>query len=126
STVNGINVADVTVTASIALISGQTVGLVSRYSGPLDANYYLAQFSSTGTGFQATIWKNVGGTYTPLVTGLTVSSGTGTLKFVTSGSTLQVFLDTTLLASVTDSSLTTGSVGMRLGQNASLGSFNAF
>src|SRR5439155_1353830 len=91
STVNGINQADVSVTASVVLTSGQTVGLVRRYGGALDSNYYLAQFSSSGSGFQATIWKNIGGVYTRLVTGLTVSSGTGTLEFKTMGSTLQLF-----------------------------------
>src|SRR5262249_9691958 len=112
--VNGANVADVTVMASVALTSGQTVGLVSRYGGPLDSNYYLAQFSATASGFQATIWKNVGGAYTLLTTGLTVSGGTGTLEFETVGSTLSLLLDSDLLAQVTDTALTSGSIGMRV------------
>jgi hypothetical protein len=80
----------------------------------------------TGSGFQATIWKHVGGTYTLLTTGLTVTGGTGMLKFETMGSTLRLSLGNTLLASVNDTDLTSGSVGMRLGKNATLGSFNAF
>jgi hypothetical protein len=126
STLNGVNVINSTVQASIALTSGQVVGLVSRYSGPLDSNYYLGQLSFNGTNVQATIWKNIGGTYTLLTTTTTALNGTGTLKFVTSGSSLQVFLDTTLLASLTDTSITAGgSVGMRLGQNVAVSEFDA-
>jgi uncharacterized repeat protein (TIGR01451 family) len=126
STVIGINQANVTVEASIALTSGQAVGLVTRYGGTLDGSYYLGQLYNNGSGVQATIWKHIGGTFTLLTTGLTVGSGTGTLKFQTMGSTLQLFLDGNLLATITDTDLTSGSVGMRLGQNATLGSFNAF
>jgi hypothetical protein len=125
STVNGINVADVFVDETVALAAGQTVGLVTRYGGPLDANYYLAQFSSTGSGFQATIWKNIGGTYTLLTTGITVINGTGKLEFQTKGSKLTLLLGSQQLATVTDTDLTSGSVGMRLGLNASVSLFHA-
>src|SRR5439155_3504170 len=42
STVNGINQANVAVTAGISLTAkNQAAGLVARYHGPLNANYYL-------------------------------------------------------------------------------------
>src|SRR5262249_17116424 len=74
--------ANVSVTADMSLTSvGQTAGLVTRYSGPLNANYYLGQISSTSSGFQTSIWRNIGGTLKLLATGLTVGSLTGALEF---------------------------------------------
>jgi hypothetical protein len=40
STVNGINAADVTVQATVALNGGAFAGLVARYSGPLTRPYF--------------------------------------------------------------------------------------
>ena len=81
STVNGISAANVKIISTVALAAGQDVGLVTRYSGPQESNFYLGQLASTPRGFQATIWKNVDGTYARLTKGLTVDSGTGTLAF---------------------------------------------
>jgi subtilisin-like proprotein convertase family protein len=125
STVNGINVADVTVSADMTVGSGQFASLVARYSGPLESNFYLAQIQSVGAGFQASIYKNINGVFTQLVLVSAVTSGTGNLKFVLAGSSLKLYLDNNLLASATDTDLTSGSVGMRLGLNASFANFNA-
>ena len=125
STVNGISQADVTVAASVALDDGQDVGLVTRYSGPLESNFYLGQLAGTAAGFQATIWKNVGGAQTKLTKGLTAGSGSGTLEFQTIGSTMTLLLDGNVLATATDTDLVSGSAGMRLGQDATVSSFQA-
>jgi subtilisin-like proprotein convertase family protein len=128
STVNGVSIADATVTGDINLLvgSGQTVGLVARYGGPGYSNFYLAQLRDTGTGLQAAIFKNIGGTFTTIAVGITVQSGTGTLKFKLSGTSLELDLGSTVLASVVDSSITAaGSVGMRLSTGATLGTFTA-
>ena len=125
STLNGLNKDNVTVKGVVALAAGQRVGLVTRYGGPLEANFYLGQLASSGVGFQATIWKNIGGVYTKLSTGLTVESGTGTLEFQTIGSTLTLLLDGNVLATATDTHLASGSVGMRLGQDTAVSSFQA-
>jgi hypothetical protein len=125
STVNGINVADVTVQATVALNGGAFAGLVARYSGPLESNMYAGFLVSTAGGFQVTIWKNVGGAWTQLAASATFTgSGSGTLKFQVTGTSLQLFWNGTMLASAIDSSLTSGSVGMRLGQNATLDDFS--
>ena len=50
STVNGISQGDTTVQGDIALGSGQSAGLVARYSGPLYNNFYLAQLRDIGGG----------------------------------------------------------------------------
>src|SRR5262249_51973040 len=117
--------ADVTVSARVALAAGQTAGLVTRYSGPLENNLYLGQLFGTGSGFQASIWKNIGGVYTRLVTGLTVSTGSGTLEFEAVGPSLKLIFNGQLLAFADDLSLTSGSVGMRLSKNATLDDFQA-
>src|SRR5204862_169563 len=117
STVNGISAANVKVTADVALAAGQDVGLVTRYSGPQESNFCLGQLASTPKGFQATIWKNVGGALTKLTKGITVSSGAGTLTFDIHGSTLTLSLNGSVLATATDTDLVSGSVGLRLGED---------
>src|SRR5262249_6930187 len=131
STVNGINQGDVSVMATVNLTAGQSVGLVTRYGGTLESNLYLGQFFGAASGkFQATIWKNIGGNYTLLTTGLTVTSGTGTLEFEAVGPSLKMIFTPDggtgmLVAFADDLSLTSGSVGMRLSQNASVSLFQA-
>jgi hypothetical protein len=127
STVNGINGANVTVQGDINLVagSGQTVGLVARYGGPGYSNFYLAQLRDTGSGFQAAIFKNIGGSFTLVQLGMLSATGTGTLKFKLQGTSLELDFGSTVLATAVDSSLTTGSVGMRLSPNATLANFSA-
>src|SRR5262249_8072888 len=70
STVNGINAADVKVTGDLALTGTQAGGLVARFSGPLNDNYYFGQVAGNGGGgFVASIFKTVGGVTTMLATG---------------------------------------------------------
>src|SRR5262249_36044426 len=45
---------DVLVSADIALAAGQAAGLVARYEGPLNQNYYFGQLAPATSGFQAT------------------------------------------------------------------------
>jgi hypothetical protein len=133
STVNGVSIADATVTGDINLLvgSGQTVGLVARYSGPGYSNFYLAQLRDTGTGLQAAIFKNIGGTFSTVAVGISIPSATaGQLQFNLSGSSLQLDLVvngvTSTLATAVDTSITgPGSVGMRLSSGATMGNFTA-
>src|SRR5262249_5917847 len=92
STVNGINVANVTVQATVALNGGTFAGLVARYSGPLESNMYAGFLVSMAGGFQLTIWKNLGGSWTQLAASATFTgSGSGTLKFQVVGTSLKLF-----------------------------------
>jgi hypothetical protein len=129
STVNGINVADVTVAGDVSLTpgAGQSASLVARYSGPLYSNFYLAQFRDIGNGqYQAAIFKNIGGTFSLVALGATTTKNAGRLQFKLQGSALEVDLDSTVLASVVDTSITgPGSVGMRLSTNATMKNFSA-
>jgi uncharacterized repeat protein (TIGR01451 family) len=129
STVNGINVADVTVAGDVSLTpgAGQSAGLVARYTGPLYSNFYFAQFRDIGNGlYQAAIFKNIGGTFSLVSLGATTTKNAGHLQFKLKGSALEVDLDSTMLASVVDTSITgPGSVGMRLSTNATMKNFSA-
>jgi hypothetical protein len=127
STLNVVSVTNVTVAGDINLGAGQSVGLAARYTGPLYSNFYLAQLRDIGGGqFQAAIFKNIGGVFSLVQLGDTTTSGAGTLKFVVNGSSLEVDLGATVLATVIDTSITgPGSVGMRLGMKATMGNFSA-
>ena len=125
ATVNGISQGDVKVSASVALGSGQTVGLVARYGGPGYSNFYLGQLRAIGGGqFQAAIFSNNGDTFNTLAVGAAVNTGSGTLEFEVVGSSLKMILGTQLVAYAQDTSITApGSVGMRLGPGRRLGEF---
>jgi subtilisin-like proprotein convertase family protein len=126
STVNGINQADVAASIGVNLTaSGQAAGLITRYGGPLYSNNYLGRIVDTGSSFTTEIYKNIGGTFTLLATGATVSTGTGTLEFETVGQSLKLIYNGALVAFAFDGSLTTGSVGMWLDQTATATNFNA-
>jgi hypothetical protein len=129
STVNGINVADVTVAGDIHLTpgAGQSADLVARYTGPLHSNFYLAQFCDIGKGlYQAAIFKNIGGTYSLVALGATTAKNAGRLQFKLKGSALELDLDNTALVRAVDTSITgPGSVGMRLSMNATMRNFSA-
>src|SRR5262249_39312722 len=90
STVNGVNQGDVAVTANVTVAAGQYAGLVTRYGGPLESNFYVGFLVSNGSSFQGTIWKNIGGTYSLLASGSFVNTGIGTLEFEAVGPSLKL------------------------------------
>src|SRR5262249_20129993 len=111
-------------------------GLVARFSGPLNDNYYFGQIAGNGGGgFVATIFKTVGGITTMLATGAVTPTSPGnlqgTLEFETAGPSLKLIFTPQgqtqgkLVAFADDLSLTTGTVGMRLGATTMLGNFVA-
>jgi hypothetical protein len=107
---NGINVADDFAQAQMAIGAGQYGGLTLRYR------------------------RNVNGTWTQLTSASlsgVLNTGSGTLKFSATGTNLQLFwqptaaASATLVASATDSALTSGSVGMRVSQGVATQDFIA-
>ncbi len=67
ATLVGLSVANVTVQANVSVsATGQSAGLVSRYTGTGDQNYYLAELTNSGSGVTAYLYKNVNGTLTLL------------------------------------------------------------
>jgi sugar lactone lactonase YvrE len=126
ATLNGVNVANVSVQAVVNVPAGEFAGLVSRYKGTGDRNMYFAEIAASGSGYVASIWMNLNGVWTRLTPLTSIGTvGQGTLQFTTSGSSLQLFWNGTLIVSATNTRLTTGSVGVRVGQGAALANFSA-
>src|SRR5262249_4994541 len=98
---------------------------VARYGGPLESNLYAGFLVSNGSSFQGFIYKNIGGAYTLLAAGSFVNTSVGTLEFEAVGPSLKLIFNGQLLAVGEDTSLTTGSVGMRLSMGATVGLFQA-
>src|SRR5262249_21735691 len=125
STVNGLALTDTKVTANTNMGSGQTIGLIGRYGGPLYNNFYLAQLRDTGSGFQAAIFRNIGGSFATIAVGSTIPTANGTLEFEVVGTSLKLLFGGKLVAYGFDSSLTSGSAGMRLSTGATVSQFAA-
>jgi hypothetical protein len=130
ATVNAPPAADVTVQATISLdpVAAATAGLVARYNGTGDGlgSMYLGRIVFAGGGYVAEIDRVRGGVITPRASvALAGFTGTGTLRFVVSVSSLKLYLNGNQLLSVTDTSITgPGLVGMR-GRSASFDDFSA-
>jgi hypothetical protein len=76
----------------------QSAGLVARYSGPLNNNYYYAQLARVAPAtFQASIFKVQGGVATQLGS-QAAPSGSGTLRLEAVGPSLKLFLNNTRVA----------------------------
>lgn len=117
-TANGINESDVSVSADFDVSTTPeqySSGLIARYGGPGDQDFYLARiFHSGGNSFAAQIWKNVGGVYTPLRS-VSVAGGAGNLRFDVVGNQLALYFNGSLVASTIDASIAgPGQVGLRL------------
>jgi RHS repeat-associated protein len=109
ATVAGIDQANEIVSGQVDVPEGQTIGLVARYSGSGNANYYFGTLSGSGA---AEIGVSVGGTVTSLATA-TAPGTSGNLRLEVVGDQLQLFLNNALLITVNDSTLTgAGSVGI--------------
>jgi hypothetical protein len=117
ATLLGISAADVSVQATVAVGAGtaaRSPGLVARYSGPGDTNFYAGFLTyNPGGSLTADIWRSVAGAWTHLASA-PVSSSSGTLRFDIQGTSLNLYLNGTLAASTTDGTITApGSVGLR-------------
>ena len=88
---------------------------------------YLGQLYYDGTFVQAQIYRNVGGTLTQLAAVLTnIPVGKAvTLEFEVQGSTLQLFVNGTLVTSAVDTQISgTGQTGILGTTGATFGDFN--
>jgi hypothetical protein len=126
ATVDGVFAADVAVTASVNVAAGQTAGLVARYSGPKDQNYYLGRLTNNGSSVSVQLVRNAGGVSTQLFSHAISSAASGTLRFEAAGPSLKLFLNNTLVGFADDSVLTApGSTGVRLTGGGSFDDFTA-
>ncbi|MBA4192304.1 MAG: hypothetical protein C0467_30405, partial [Planctomycetaceae bacterium] len=126
----GAALSDVSVQATVNVfapagtgLSG-SAGLVARYIGTGDKNYYLGAITGVNGVFTAKIFANVNGTLTQLAS-TAVASGTGLLRFEVVGNSLKLFLNDTLVARVTDTRLTRpGLAGVRGTPKSTFDTFN--
>jgi hypothetical protein len=124
---NGVSAANVTLQADVSLAVGAYFGLVGRYTGPGDANTYLANVVRLANGtYQANLYKNVKGTWIKIGPTATRATFAGDLEFILNGATLTLDMDGTTAVSITDASITgAATVGMRSGAGATVSSFSA-
>jgi len=100
------------ITAVVTLPAGQFAGIVFRYSN--SNNYYWAGIGDWGN--QYGISKVVGGVNSEIIGSGTASSngaGTYTLKVVTQGSTITLYVNSILVLTTTDTTFASGAIGLR-------------
>jgi ELWxxDGT repeat protein len=98
-------------------------GLVARYLGDGDSNYYMGAITGNNGVYMAKIFLNSGGTLMPLAL-QQIASGTGLLRFEVVGNSLNLFLNGVPIVKAIDSTLTrAGLVGVR---STSKGTFDTF
>jgi hypothetical protein len=94
--------------------SGSHAGLVARYSGPDENNFYVGLIYNNNGVYQAYIFLNQSGGFVQLAgNNLTGFPGTGTLRFQLFGTTLNLFVNGNLVATASNSVLSSGQVGIR-------------
>jgi uncharacterized protein YkwD len=125
ATVTGLSASDVSVQADVAPTNGQWAGLVTRYSGTGDQTMYLGVLVGTAGGFQAMLWRDIGGNWTQLTSQSYVGVGAGTFRFDVIGSSLRLYLNGNAVAWAADSQLIAGSVGLRSFSNVQYSNFQA-
>ena len=114
----------VTVSADVGLAVGTTVGLIARYSGSGDKNYYMAELTTVKGKPTVAIYRNVNGVL-KLLASATVGATAGTLEFALTGNSLSLSFGGTPELQVTDSTFSTGTLGMRTTGGAELINFTA-
>lgn len=126
ATYSNASATDVSVSAqNVSVLSGGTVGLMARYTSP--SSYYLATLSNAGANGVVTFFQSTPTGFQTLKS-VTVAKFTApvTLTFTVQGSSLQVFVNGTLQASVLNTALIgPGLVGLWGTSNELFGPFNA-
>jgi hypothetical protein len=126
ATVNGVKQANVTVQADLSTAAnGDAGGLVARYSGTGEGNFYLALLIRKGNSLIPSIRLHRNGVWATLVTRPAIAATGGTVQFQVSGHSLKLFVNGHLVASATNSALATGTVGIRASRGVSWTSFSA-
>jgi hypothetical protein len=124
---NGVSVTNVTLQASASMALSTYIGLLARYTGPGDANTYLAQVVRLANGtYQGHLYKNVNGTWIQVGPTATRATFAGNLEFVLNGTSLTLDMDGTLAVTFADSSIAgAATVGMRSSAGVTISSFSA-
>lgn len=93
---NGVAAANVAESVMVTnLHSGQMAGLVARYQGPGDANFYFGAINRAGNAFTARIYKNIKGVWKIIASApvpRALFKGTGAIQFEAEGPSLRLFI----------------------------------
>jgi uncharacterized protein YkwD len=100
----------------------QDIGLVARYSGPGERNFYLGVLASNQGQYTAYLVRNFNGQWKQLASA-PVKSGSGILSLQAVGSSLKLFLDGQLLVYAHDSALAAGTTGVWGSPGATVSAF---
>jgi hypothetical protein len=114
------NFADIRIRSKYRNIQNDVFYLcMARWSGSGDFYGYQAETNVGATEYWMDMWKRVGGSWTELGTHAVVSdSGNHIMEFLLSGSSLKGLRDGVQTHSVTDTTFTSGKVGIRRGDTA--------
>ena len=125
ATVNGVTVPDVSVQANVSFTAaGQSAGLITRFSSTTTSYYFASVTLEAGNKLLVNLYKVIGTAQTTLTTA-TVNGNGGLLNFQTVGTTLNLYLNGTLIATAHDTTLTTGTVGIRSTGGAGFSNFTS-
>ncbi len=112
--VNNFSQSDVVLTANVDLaytFGTRDSGLVARYSGNGIGSHYWGGLALRNGRYFAEIWEANNGNWTRLSQSQ-MSSASGAVRFEVIGASLKLYVNDVLRPSATDSTLTTGSVGV--------------
>ena len=118
ASLNQLAVADLALQADVNVAAGKDLGLIARYAGTGDKNYYMARVVNTAGNYFVEIHKNINGALTKLASAA-VGFGNGTLRFEVANNSLKAFYGPVagtlgLVAFANDSSLAAaGTAGFR-------------
>jgi hypothetical protein len=116
ATVNSISPADAVLSANVNLGSGistRDAGLVARQSGTGTGNMYWGGIRRVSGRYYAQIWEVNSGRWTMLQS-TAISTGNAAIRFEVVGSSLKLFVNGTQTNSVTDTTLTSGRIGVSM------------
>jgi hypothetical protein len=127
ATLNGVNLLNSVQRLDVDLTAGtgqRNMGLVARYSGAGDQNFYLARIARREGLFFAEIVRDVNGVRTTL-SSTQIAPSAGTLRFDVIGSALTIRFNGVVVGTATDTAIAAaGAVGIR-GINSSADNYNA-
>jgi hypothetical protein len=127
ATVSTIQSADEIISATVTAQPGQTIGLVARYTGSGDRNYYLGEIVAGSGRYTAKILRNASGTFTSLFAQSYLGAiSAAALEFDVVGSSLRLFLNGSVVAYANNTGSTAaGNVGMRTSAGVVVSAYSA-
>jgi hypothetical protein len=121
---NGVAASDYSVQADVNLRTGTWGGLVLRYAGSGDTNFYFVNWFSYAGRYYVGMWRSLGGVATGLGQS-EITLGSGRLRVDAVGSAFRVYVNGVSVLSASDTSLVSGTVGLLSGAGIEVDNFSA-